>query len=245
MPSPKKPSTPPLRVRMYEYVPLFTALGFLLPATGHYMRSEYYFAACLYIFAALRVGYHLQGWREVITVHAPKYDLAHLVFNGLLHLNLFISGVSYRSDKTSLAVLCVCLYRSLTMLWSFSTVWDMGARLYDISLKGYFKDSIWDVYMVCLLIMNIKLQDVSGPIGLLDFSKGVFWGACLHYVYCADPLDPMLLLMTRCQRITNGMRQCVQFAPFIRPPSAASPLARKECKDQKADTSPIGHDAID
>lgn len=209
-----------------DHLPLLSVFLFIYPTILYYREANYVQGSCLFVCMLLRMGYHIPHWKRVIDT--VIYDISYLLAMTALHIHLLYTGMSYRNDITSNIILLYLIKQSLWIL--------KDARCPSLLCKTKMpcKNKIatdsplishhtkWNIYMFCLLMLNWSLRDVSNPIVVVDFIKGLFWGWYLYYCYNQNkPLWYGVIgdiwkkkMMSRMENLFTR----VQMAPFIEDP---------------------------
>jgi hypothetical protein len=167
-PSPMRQLPPKRKSRLYSWGPVVTSLALFIPGGFHYQNNEIFAAVCLFVFSILRTGYqvHVLPTNTSNSSRSLMYDGLFVVSCLLIHLNALYLGVQYRPDITYTIMLCLGLYKSF-------------ALLLDISSNKSF--TLWNVYILLLLCINIVASNGGTPLSFGSFVKGFFWGGAISH----------------------------------------------------------------
>ena len=156
---------------------ILSSLGFLVPAILHYKKNEVLLGFLLALMAMSSLQFHL-FWK----LHEGKVKLpvVYLSVLALVYGTLFYQGVLYRPDISSTCMWFVLLVRSA---YKGSRIHYLQYRSVSYALYTFMK---WNLYLCLLCLGNYYIRDVSQPIVLVDFIKGMFWGVCLMVSYVLD-----------------------------------------------------------
>jgi hypothetical protein len=164
-----------------DHLPLLSVSLFIYPTILYYQETDYVQASCLFVCMLLRMGYYIPHWKRI--VNTVVYDISYVLVMTALHFHLIYTGMSYRNDITSSIILLYLIKQSFWLLMAsieLNNIIISKNKIASDSSSSYTK---WNIYMFCLLVLNWSLRDVSNPIVMVDFIKGLFWGSYLCYCY--------------------------------------------------------------
>ena len=180
--------------KVYDSMPIYTAMTLVLPAITHYFQQEYYTAFFLVLFSMLRAGYHIGTVMKAVPMNV--YHITYVLSNAAVHFNILATGISYRSDFTNFFMLLLAVYESMIKLWRLPAIYDND---------GKYKDSEWNIYIGVVLVWNIIMHD---PLFPSVFVKGLFWGAYLCRFYMTRRCYPF-------GSLNDFRNQIVEIASFM------------------------------
>ena len=156
---------------------ILSSLGFLVPAILHYKKNEVFLGFLFALMAMSSLQFHL-FWK--LYEDKIKLPVVYLSVLGLVYGVLFYQGVLYRPDISSTCMWFVLLVRSA---YKGYRIHFLQYRSVSYALYLFMK---WNMYLCLLCLGNYYIRDVSQSIVLVDFIKGMFWGACLIVSYVLD-----------------------------------------------------------
>jgi hypothetical protein len=153
---------------------VLSSLGFLVPAILHYKKNEVFLGFLLMLMSVCSLQFYL------LYKGGFKISLFYISLWILVYGTLFYQGVIYRPDITSTCIWLLLLVRSAYKGYKIQHV---SYSLLSDALHTFMK---WNLYLCLLCLGNYYIRDVSQPIVLVDFIKGMFWGVCLIVSYVLD-----------------------------------------------------------
>ena len=162
-------------------------LIFLMPLMIHFQRNELFMAYALVSFMVFRAGFYMNeivSGTHLLYLSPSLYKMLYFGNLWVLLGGLFYQGIYFRQDFSSIVIWSYLLGKITLYTFNIhlSSTRDWGSN-YDFAQ--------WDLIIVATLFGNLALRDVSYPIVLVDFVKGTFWGAVLHYfIYHKEAPEP-------------------------------------------------------
>ena len=200
-----------------------TLLTFLLPLMIHFKRNELFMAYTLVLFMILRAGFFINeivSGSHLFYISPAMYNLLYFGNMWALLGSLFYQGIYFRQDISSIVIWSYLLVKIMFYTFEVHLSSKWGSN-YDFAQ--------WDLIGATVLLANLGLRDVSYPIVLVDFVKGMFWGAVLYYyMYCKESLEGQYSLSKCLFRLWEGggIREGASSPPKSAPPSDADELRR-------------------
>ena len=146
---------------------LLQSVAFIIPAFIHYWYNEWCMTVALLAFTVQRCIYHIPkyDWLTNHTLFSSLYIITHIaIFSCILWHSLL-----YRLDITSL-----CMSLSFIV---FLLVGDLTVHLLSQQTKATDQEFIlWQSLLFVALFCNLVWRDMSSPVIMSHFIKGVFWG---------------------------------------------------------------------
>ena len=134
----------------------------------------------------LRIRYKLSK-----IIKSALYDALFVLFAILIHINTIYYGLGQRPDITSTLILTLCIYKSASLfIWS-ETPRLIGTPNMKITSDIYY--CLWNIYIFILLFLNYMVNNVSHPIIMVDFAKGLFWGFYISYNYYSKTINDSIV----------------------------------------------------
>ena len=207
-----------------------TLLTFLLPLMIHFKRNELFMAYTLVLFMVLRAGFFMNeivSGSHLFYISPAVYNLLYFGNMWALLGSLFYQGIYFRQDISSI------------VMWSYLLV-KITLYTFEVHLSSKWGSNYdfaqWDLIVATVLFANLGLRDVSYPIVMVDFVKGMFWGAVLYYyMYCKESLEGQYSLSKCLFRLWEGggiMPVLASFKPQMAPFKVS---ARGVCSCERED----------
>jgi len=172
-----------------------TLFSLIIPLILHYKKNEVlmtFLVGCTWGVLLLYQAFifyvthpTLKAYFDAWRMH---FNILLLILYILLAFGFVFQSFKYRPDITSIMA---CLY----LLWRGFGICELPPDQNWGNRTRFFK---WCLYLQMMLIGNVLFRDVSHAIGMVDFTKGFFWGAAIVYMesdrgeYCKHVIQDVL-----------------------------------------------------